>query len=106
MPGRDITRPRNRAARVLFVLTLMMWAGGLFLLSAQSQTASPPDESKPDSQTQNSPTQNPPAPNPKTQEQEKKLNEQGVFVLRQNVDEVLLHATVQDDKNHIVTNLE
>jgi VWFA-related protein len=30
----------------------------------------------------------------------------GVFVFRKEVDEVTLHATVVDDKNHIITNLD
>jgi hypothetical protein len=30
----------------------------------------------------------------------------GVFVFRKQVEEVLLHATVIDDKQHIVTNLD
>ncbi|HLV88044.1 MAG TPA: VWA domain-containing protein [Candidatus Sulfotelmatobacter sp.] len=34
------------------------------------------------------------------------LNDQGVFVLRKDVDEVLLHATVVDDKQRLVTNLD
>ncbi|HET9409834.1 MAG TPA: VWA domain-containing protein [Candidatus Sulfotelmatobacter sp.] len=33
-------------------------------------------------------------------------DENGVFVIRKDVDEVLLHATVVDDKQHIVTNLD
>jgi hypothetical protein len=31
---------------------------------------------------------------------------QGVFVFRKDVDEVMLHATVVDDKQHIITNLD
>jgi Ca-activated chloride channel homolog len=34
------------------------------------------------------------------------VNDQGVFVFKKDVDEVLLHATVVDDHQHIVTNLE
>ncbi len=46
-------------------------------------------------------------PAPQAQEdREKDLSEQGVFVFKKDVDEVLLHASVQDDKNHIVTTLE
>jgi Ca-activated chloride channel homolog len=33
-------------------------------------------------------------------------NSQGVFVLRKDVEEVMLHATVVDDKQHIITNLD
>ena len=35
-----------------------------------------------------------------------KLSDEGVFVFKKDVDEVLLHATVIDDKQHIVTNLD
>jgi Ca-activated chloride channel family protein len=38
--------------------------------------------------------------------QDKNLNDQGVFVFKKDVDEVLLHASVVDDKQHIVTNLD
>jgi Ca-activated chloride channel homolog len=34
------------------------------------------------------------------------LNDEGVFVFKKDVDEVLLHATVIDDHQHIVTNLD
>jgi VWFA-related protein len=34
------------------------------------------------------------------------VNDQGVFVFKKDVDEVLLHASVIDDKQHIVTNLD
>jgi Ca-activated chloride channel homolog len=34
------------------------------------------------------------------------LNDQGVYVFKKDVDEVLLHATVIDDHQHIVTNLD
>jgi len=43
---------------------------------------------------------------PKKDEHDQKLNDQGVFVFRKDVDEVLLHASVIDDKQHIVTTLE
>jgi VWFA-related protein len=43
---------------------------------------------------------------PKKDEQDQKLNDQGVFVFRKDVDEVLLHASVIDDKQHIVTTLD
>jgi Ca-activated chloride channel family protein len=38
--------------------------------------------------------------------QENPTKDQGVFVFRKDVDEVLLHASVVDDKQHIVTNLD
>jgi len=100
MPGRDITRLRNRASQVLFVVTLVIWAGMQMSSPARSQSASPQNETKP---TAPAPTQD--TPTPQTQD-DKRLNDQGVFVFKKDVDEVLLHATVQDDKGHIVTNLD
>jgi Ca-activated chloride channel family protein len=48
-----------------------------------------------------------PAPTPQSPENpDTKLGDEGVFVIKKDVDEVLLHATVQDDKQHIVTNLD
>src|SRR5205814_5499724 len=34
------------------------------------------------------------------------INDQGIFVFKKDVDEVMLHATVVDDKQHIVTSLD
>ncbi|MGC2448027.1 MAG: VWA domain-containing protein [Candidatus Sulfotelmatobacter sp.] len=38
--------------------------------------------------------------------EQQKLDDQGIYVYRKDVDEVMLHATVVDDKQHIVTNLD
>jgi len=120
MPGRDITRLRNeRAARVVLLLAFVMCAGA-FLHSpaqpqtspAQSQPQNPsPDSSKPDSQnSQDAPKPNaakkdsPKPDSPKKDSQDN--NDSGVFVFRKDVDEVLLHASVVDDRQHIVTNLD
>lgn len=114
MHGRDITRPRNRA-RVLLVLTCVIGAA-LFALPAQPQTAPQQSPSVPTVPQQSSPQQSTPqqsgaqeskpAAPQSPEEREKSLGEQGVFVFKKDVDEVLLHATVQDDHNHIVTTLE
>lgn len=109
MPGRDITRLRNRAAaRVLLVLTFLIGSGLGALAPAWSQ-AIPPQTQSPQTQSQ-APT-NPPATGesrvPETQEpSDKNLNDQGVFVFKKDVDEVMLHASVVDDHQHIVTNLD
>jgi Ca-activated chloride channel homolog len=70
----------------------------------------PPGSNQP---AQNQPAQNQPAPDQKKtpnpqapKNQNGDVNDQGVFVFKKDVDEVLLHATVQDDKQHLVTNLE
>src|SRR5271167_2851202 len=105
MPGRDITRLRNRAAGVLFLFTFVIWASGHLAVPAWSQAAAPQNDSKPAAP--------PPSPAPGTRappqtqdDQENKINDQGVFVFRKNVDEVMLHASVIDDQQHIVTTLD
>ncbi len=66
---------------------------------------------QPDSlQSPSTPPQSPPpqsgaAPPPASPGQQPS-SDTGTFVIRQDVDEVLLHATVVDDKQHIVTNLD
>src|SRR5271169_1626253 len=102
MPGRDITRLRNKAARAGVVFTSVILAGMAML--AWSQAAPPQSESKP---TATPATSNQPATPSATQDdQDQKLNDQGIFVFRKAVDEVLLHASVIDDKQHIVTTLD
>lgn len=102
MPGPVITRPRNeRAVRVSFLLALVIGAGALLQAPAQSPASAPqnppPDSSKNDSSA------NKDSEKKKSQQDS---NDSGVFVFRKDVDEVLLHATVIDDKQHIVTNLD
>jgi Ca-activated chloride channel homolog len=120
MPGQDTTRLPNRA-RLLLLSTVVIWAGILAAAPARPQSAPATNDSKPaqdqppqekSSSNQGKPAEasaeqgkNPDAP--KTQDsQDSNLNDQGVFVFQKHVDEVLLHATVQDDKQHIVTNLD
>src|SRR5579863_1176618 len=107
MPGRDITRLRSKAAaRVLLVLTFLVGSGLPMLPPAWSQAAP---------QTQSTPTQSAPATPPAAGEapaaesqenSDKNLNDQGIFVFKKDVDEVMLHASVIDDHQHIVTNLD
>ena len=100
MPGRGITRPRNRAARVGFLIIFVICAIVQVSLLALAQDAAPQAPAKPDAQT-TAPSISPPG-----QEQDQKLNDQGIFVLKKDVDEVMLHASVIDDKQHLVTNLD
>jgi Ca-activated chloride channel family protein len=109
MPGRDITRLRNKAAKVLLLFAFLI--GAAMLLLARSQAASQQDAAKPASSAPTTapvatPAQNAPVQNKETQENKDKLNDQGVFVFKKDVDEVLLHASVTDDRQHIVTNLD
>jgi len=108
MPGRDITRLRNRAARVL-LFTFVMWAGAQLALPAWSQAAPAQNDSNAPTPPSAAPAPAPAAPS-QTQTEDKKndqdQNDQGVFVFRKDVDEVLLHASVIDDKQHIITTLD
>jgi Ca-activated chloride channel family protein len=100
MPGRGITRPRNRAARVGFLIIFVICAIVQVSLLALAQDAAPQTPAKPDAQT------TAPSISPTGQEQDQKLSDQGIFVLKKDVDEVMLHASVIDDKQHLVTNLD
>jgi Ca-activated chloride channel homolog len=71
-----------------------------------------PDTQAPASQTpatEPPATQAPAAPTPAAPTQDnagQKIDDQGVFVFKKDVDEVMLHASVIDDKQHIVTSLD
>jgi len=98
MPGRDITRQWNRTSKVLLLLALVLCVGRIMCVSGRAQEPAKQDQSKPSSSEQSS-----------TESQENQNgpdNSQGVFVFRKDVDEVMLHATVVDDKQHIITNLD
>ncbi len=96
----------KQAARVFLLLPFVIWAGtqvevpGLAQSSAQD-TPKPP-ATQPSTPTEGNAPANPPASTqpPKTSE------DNGVFVFRKDVEEVVLHATVVDDKQHIITNLD
>ncbi|HME35085.1 MAG TPA: VWA domain-containing protein [Candidatus Sulfotelmatobacter sp.] len=109
MPGRDTTRLRNKAkAASFFLFTLVIWAGLQLALPAWPQAA-PQNESKPAVPSSAAPateTTVPPQAQGDTQPQDKQIDDQGIYVFRKDVDEVLLHASVVDDKQHIVTNLD
>jgi Ca-activated chloride channel family protein len=93
-----------RNSRVLLRLVLF-----LFLLSvtAGSQNTAPPEA--PPRSSQPVPSQPPseaPAPARETPAGQEPGTEPGGFVFHSDVQEVLLHATVIDDKQHMITNLE
>ncbi len=98
MPGPDITRPRSKRTASLIS----------FLLICAALAVSPARiESKPVFQAPSTQSAKPQsgAAAPATPPQQLP-DENGTFVIRKNVDEVLLHATVVDDKGHIVTSLD
>lgn len=92
MRGLDITRLPNRAPRVLTFLLCLIWP-----LAAGSQAPSH-DQAKPAPQK--------PSSSQQQDDNSNNLNDEGVFVFRKDVDEVMLHATVVDDHKHIITNLD
>ena len=112
MPGPDITGPRNNRAGTLslvLVLKRATWAAAALVVLAQpfaGHAARQPFSTK-TVQSQPAQPQSPqskPAPSPPAQQQSG--DETGTFVIHKNVDEVLLHVTVVDDKQHIVTDLD
>ena len=101
MPGRDITRLLNKAARVLLLFTFVTGWAVERPLPAWSQATPPQNQGAAPSNEQ---TAKPPSNS--SQDESNQLNDQGVFVFKKDVDEVMLHATVIDDKQRIVTNLD
>jgi Ca-activated chloride channel family protein len=56
--------------------------------------------------SQAQPPQGQPGQSQQTQTQGQSSGDNGVFVFKKEVEEVVVHATVMDDKNHLVTNLD
>ncbi len=77
--------------------------------SPQSQGSEPqnqpgqPNQGQPN---QAQPPQGQPGESQQTQGQGQSSTDSGVFVFKKEVEEVVVHATVMDDKNHLVTNLD
>lgn len=110
MPGRDITRLLNRAARVLLLFVVVLRCAAVSLHTWPQQAAAPNSTAKPDDSKQapgnSSVPQNDQSRDDHQKNDQKRLDDQSIYVLRKDVDEVMLHATVVDDKQHIVTNLD
>lgn len=95
------------------LFTFVIWASVPMATPAWSQSAAPQTDTKPATPPPATPPAGParspaapPQTQPKKDDPDQELNDQGVFVFRKDVDEVLLHASVIDDKQHIVTTLE
>jgi Ca-activated chloride channel homolog len=125
---------RNSRVPVLLIFLLSSAMAGRHLAAATQDTATqqtqppqpqnqeqhipavpapsqPPQEPQPQNQktqepTQAQPTQAQPTQAQPTQDQGQSSTDSGVFVFKKEVEEVVVHATVQDDKNHLVMNLE
>ncbi len=87
-----------RLLLLLFVL-LSAWAGAQDTTAPQNPSTTSP------SQPAAAPGQQAP-PSSSRQEQPQETNDSGVFVFKKEVEEVVLHATVVDDKQHMITNLD
>src|SRR5947209_1594883 len=101
MPGPDITRPRNsRVASFIFLLICVLGIGvpihgrsegsrsRFSSTETQTQSQTPPGQS----------SQEPASPAPAVgSSPQQKPSDEGTFVIRKDVDEVILHATVSDD---------
>src|ERR1019366_7298173 len=89
MPKRDTMHPRSRSFFSLIAALVLLGV----LTAGQSPTA--PAQAKPSQ------------PTPSTDQGQAPSEKSGdVYVFRKEVDEVTLHATVVDDKNHLVTDLD
>src|SRR5271155_3275322 len=111
MPGPAITRPRNkRVAAFTFLLIGLLCAVIPERIRCEPVCFhSPADTAKsvPSQSAQTPANQSgAPAAPAASSSQQQSPDENGTYVIRKDVDEVLLHATVIDDKQHIVTNLD
>ncbi len=96
MPGPVTTRQRNKIPKLLLLLAFFACIGRLTCVPAPAQEPA---------------SQEPKATEPsasESQDSQKPPDSQsgGVFVFRKDVDEVMLHATVVDDKQRIITTLD
>ena len=96
----------EQAARVFLLLTFVIWAGTQVKVPGLAQSSAQDTPKPPATPSSTPPQGNAPRNPPASTEQPKTSEDNGVFVFRKDVDEVVLHATVVDDKQHIVTNLD
>jgi Ca-activated chloride channel family protein len=101
MPGPDITRPKNSRVAI-FLLKWVIRAGATVAVLGQlfAQSATTPAIPQQDPQSKSAPSE------PAAKPQQQPPNDNGTFVIRKNVDEVLLHATVIDNRLRMVTDLD
>ena len=111
MPGPAITRPKNKrvAAFTVLLIGLLCAVTPARTLSELIYFQSQPDAAKsaPSQSAQTTPNQSGASTAPQANsDRQQSPDDSGTYVIRKDVDEVLLHATVIDDKQHIVTNLD
>ncbi len=94
MPGPVTTRPRSKpTARFIFIFLLLCALCAFFPARLRSEAL----------RSQSSPAKSQSSAASGDAQQPSKEN--GTYVIRKDVDEVVLHATVVDDKQHIITDL-
>jgi Ca-activated chloride channel homolog len=103
MPGPVITHRKNKRTAYLvsfaIIAIIAVFALPLFARRGQqAQSVAPGSDSTKGEQTQS------PKSNPATNSQQNN-QQNGTFVIRKDVDEVRLAATVVDDRDHIITDL-
>ncbi len=76
--------------------------------SQQAQDPPPQGQKSPSPPGQDQPgqSQSPQTQSQQTHGESQSSGDSGVFVFKKEVEEVVVHATVMDDKNHLVTNLD
>ena len=98
MPGLDTTRQRNKISKSLLFFVFLLCVGRVTCVPVLAQ--------EPASQGSNLPVANEQSTSEPQSDQKESDHDQGTFVYHTKVDEVMLHATVVDDKQHIITNLD
>jgi Ca-activated chloride channel homolog len=101
MPGPGITRPKNSRAAI-FLLKCVIRAAATVAVLTQPFSAQRLPIPAVLQQSAHSTSAPPPSP----QQQPQPQRDDGTYVIRKNVDEVLLHATVIDSKQRMVTDLD
>src|SRR5271154_250606 len=110
MPGPDITRLKSKGAGYVAFLgcAILAVVGAITQpLVGYGESAASQFQFQPATRTSQSGAAAPPAASSQPQTNQPQTSEDnGTFVIRKNGDEVLLHATVVDDRQRIVTDLD
>ena len=104
-------RPRNNVVLPIFFLLTTLFLSNASAQQGGNPTPSPPATGSAGGAANGSPTPSPGvssnlSSNPSANSAQNAEADSGVFVFRKEVEEVVLHATVVDDKQHIVTTLD
>jgi len=103
MPEPDITRPKNKPNSLIFLKCALLALAAVLSNPVAGQAGREFSPVQPEAVQTSAQKSQPTAP-PSSPQQESQDN--GTFVIRKDVDEVVLHATVVDDRQRIVTDLD